>query len=90
MSINATYDVFIKITFFILERDVYFSFKHKFGPKVSLIYVIQVLTQPNVAVLPKFAMLSHLELGIVSVEVLLGLLQKSSVLNTLLFKVGNY
>jgi hypothetical protein len=84
MSINATYDVFIKITFFI------FSFKHKFGPKVSLIYVIQVLTQPNVAVLPKFAMLSYLELGTVSVEVLLGLLQKSSVLNTLLFKVGNY
>ncbi|WJX72582.1 hypothetical protein P8452_56448 [Trifolium repens] len=46
----------------------------------------EVLTQPNVAVLPKFAMLSYLELGTVSVEVLLGLLQKSSVLNTLLFK----
>ena len=51
---------------------------------------IQVLTQPNVAVLPKFEMLSHLELGFVNVEVLLGLLQKSCVLNTLLFKVGNY
>ncbi|MCH80088.1 F-box/FBD/LRR-repeat protein, partial [Trifolium medium] len=46
----------------------------------------EVLTQPNVAVLPKFAMLSHLDLGFVSGEVLLGLLQKSSVLNTLLFK----
>ncbi|CAJ2659479.1 unnamed protein product [Trifolium pratense] len=46
----------------------------------------EVLTQPNVAVLPKFAMLSHLELGSVSGEVLLGLLQKSPVLNTLIFK----
>jgi hypothetical protein len=89
MSINATYDVFIKITFFILKRDVYFSFKHKFASKFSLIYVIQVLTHPNVAMLPKFPMLSHLELGCVTDVVLLRLLQKSSVLNTLLFKVGN-
>ncbi|WJX67924.1 hypothetical protein P8452_52347 [Trifolium repens] len=51
----------------------------------------KVLTQPNVAVLPKFEMLSHLELGFVNVEVLLGLLQKSCVLNTLLFKgISNF
>ena len=42
------------------------------------------------AVLPKFAMLTHLDLGSVSSKVLLGLLQKSPVLNTLVFKVGNY
>ncbi|KAK2422877.1 hypothetical protein QL285_033374 [Trifolium repens] len=47
----------------------------------------QVLTHPNVAMLPKFPMLSHLELGCVTDVVLLRLLQKSSVLNTLLFKV---
>ncbi|CAJ2659480.1 unnamed protein product [Trifolium pratense] len=45
-----------------------------------------VLTQQNVAVLPKFAMLSHLELGSVSGEVLLRILQKAPVLNTLFFK----
>ncbi|WJX67926.1 hypothetical protein P8452_52348 [Trifolium repens] len=47
----------------------------------------QVLTHPNVAMLPKFPMLSHLELGCVTDVVLLRLLQKSSILNTLLFKV---
>ncbi|GAU27358.1 hypothetical protein TSUD_55110 [Trifolium subterraneum] len=46
----------------------------------------EVLTLPNVAVLPKYAMLSHLELGSVSWEVLLGLLQKTPVLNALFFK----
>ncbi|KAK2368289.1 F-box/FBD/LRR-repeat protein [Trifolium repens] len=46
----------------------------------------EVLTQPNMAVLPKFAMLTHLDLGSVSSKVLLGLLQKSPVLNTLVFK----
>ncbi|WJX72585.1 hypothetical protein P8452_56450 [Trifolium repens] len=46
----------------------------------------EILTQPNLAVLPKFAMLNHLELGSVSGEVLLGLLQKSPVLNTLVFQ----
>ncbi|WJX67874.1 hypothetical protein P8452_52303 [Trifolium repens] len=45
-----------------------------------------VLTQPNMALLPKFAMLTHLDLGSVSSKVLLGLLQKSPVLNTLVFK----
>jgi hypothetical protein len=35
-------------------------------------------------------MLTHLDLGSVSSKVLLGLLQKSPVLNTLVFKVGNY
>jgi len=39
------------------------------------------------AVLPKFAMLSHLDLGYVSGEVLLGFLQKTPILNTLVFKV---
>ena len=53
-------------------------------------FVIQVLTQPNMALLPKFAMLTNLDLGSVSGEVLLGLLQKSPVLHTLVFKVGNY
>ncbi|RHN74792.1 putative FBD domain-containing protein [Medicago truncatula] len=37
-------------------------------------------------VLPKFAMLSHLDVGIVSGEVLLGLLQKTPVLTILDFK----
>lgn len=40
--------------------------------------------------LPLFGMLSQLELGLVSGEVLLGLLLKSPVLKTLAFKVGNY
>ncbi|XP_058736056.1 F-box/FBD/LRR-repeat protein At3g14710-like [Vicia villosa] len=43
-------------------------------------------TQPNVAILSKFAMLSHLELRDVSIEVLLGLIQNSPALNTLFFK----
>ncbi|KAK2422806.1 hypothetical protein QL285_033308 [Trifolium repens] len=38
------------------------------------------------AVLPKFAMLTHLDFGSVSSKVLLGLLQKSPILNTLVFK----
>ncbi|CAK8579436.1 unnamed protein product [Lathyrus sativus] len=43
--------------------------------------------QPNLASVPKFAMLSYLELvGLVSVEVLLCLIQKCPVLNTLVFK----
>ncbi|KAK2368291.1 hypothetical protein QL285_081496 [Trifolium repens] len=46
----------------------------------------EVLTQPNVAVLPKFAMLSHLELCAVSGKVLLGLLRKTPVLKTLFLK----
>ncbi|GAU27359.1 hypothetical protein TSUD_55120 [Trifolium subterraneum] len=46
----------------------------------------EVLTQPNVAVLPNYAMLSHLELGYVSVKVLLGLLKKTPVLHTLIFQ----
>ncbi|XP_058736041.1 F-box/FBD/LRR-repeat protein At3g14710-like [Vicia villosa] len=47
---------------------------------------LEFRTQPNVAILPKFAMLSYLELGYVSVQVLLGLIQNSPTLNTLLFK----
>ncbi|XP_045801094.1 uncharacterized protein LOC123894966 [Trifolium pratense] len=46
----------------------------------------EVLTQPTVALLSKFAMLTHLDLGSVSGEVLFGLLQKSPVLNTLIFE----
>lgn len=38
--------------------------------------------------LPVFGMLSHLELGLVTAAVLLGLLLKSPVLETLHFKVG--
>ncbi|PNX84267.1 F-box/LRR-repeat protein, partial [Trifolium pratense] len=49
----------------------------------------EVLTQPTVALLSKFAMLTHLDLGSVSGEVLFGLLQKSPVLNTLIFQVCN-
>lgn len=41
------------------------------------------------AKLPSFKMLSHLKLGLVSGEVLLGLLHKSPILKTLHFKVGN-
>lgn len=52
-------------------------------------FVIQVLAQPNMGS-SKFATLTHLDLGSVSDEVLLCLLQKSPVLNTLVFKVGNY
>jgi hypothetical protein len=57
--------------------------------QVSLIYVIQVLTKQNVAVLPKFAMLSHLDLGYITGEVWFGLLHKTPVLNTLVFEVSN-
>ncbi|XP_058773564.1 F-box/LRR-repeat protein At4g14103-like [Vicia villosa] len=46
----------------------------------------EVLTQPNVAVLPQFSMLIHLELGLTLCEVLLGLLQRSPLLKTLSFK----
>jgi hypothetical protein len=42
----------------------------------------------KVAVLPKFAMLSHLDLACVSGKVLLGLLQKTPVINTLVLRVG--
>ncbi|KAL5077763.1 hypothetical protein RYX36_016747, partial [Vicia faba] len=41
-----------------------------------------VMTKPNGALLPKFAMLSNLKLGFVSVEVLLGLIQNAPALNT--------
>ncbi|KAK2422822.1 F-box/FBD/LRR-repeat protein [Trifolium repens] len=40
----------------------------------------------KVAVLPKFAMLSHLDLACVSGKVLLGLLQKTPVINTLVLR----
>ncbi|KAK2422820.1 hypothetical protein QL285_033322 [Trifolium repens] len=69
-----------------IESYAFILLKQFIEVKCMKFHGSEVLTQPNVAVLPKFAMLSHLELGIVSVEVLLGLLQKSSVLNTLLFK----
>ncbi|CAK8579434.1 unnamed protein product [Lathyrus sativus] len=49
-------------------------------------YGSEVLTRPNLAILPKFAMLSYLELGFVSFEVLLCLIQKTPVLNTLVFE----
>jgi hypothetical protein len=52
-------------------------------------FIIQnVEDQPNVIVLPKFAMLSHLDLGGVGSKVLLGLLQKTPVINTLVLWVG--
>lgn len=54
----------------------------------KFLYDIQVLTQPNVAVLPELAMLSYLDLGLIKCEVLLGLLQRSPILGTLIFKVG--
>ncbi|XP_058732190.1 F-box/FBD/LRR-repeat protein At3g14710-like [Vicia villosa] len=44
------------------------------------------LEEPILDLLPRFAMLSDLELDFVSVEVLLGLIQKSPALNTLLIK----
>ncbi|KAL6534926.1 hypothetical protein OROGR_013601 [Orobanche gracilis] len=47
----------------------------------------EVLTQQRVALLPVFGMLSHLELGLVTGEILLGLLLKSPVLNTLHLKI---
>ncbi|KAG4931078.1 hypothetical protein AAZX31_17G184400 [Glycine max] len=51
----------------------------------------QVLAQSKVASLPLFGMLSELELGLVSGEVLLGLLLKSPVLKTLLFEgISNF
>ncbi|KAJ1378490.1 Leucine-rich repeat domain superfamily [Sesbania bispinosa] len=46
----------------------------------------EVLAQQKVSVLPVFGMLSHLELGFVSGEVLLGILLKSPILKTVLFK----
>jgi hypothetical protein len=52
-------------------------------------FVIQVVEdQSKAAVLPKFAMLSHLDLACVSGKVLLGLLQKTPVINTLVLRVG--
>ncbi|KAJ1383998.1 Leucine-rich repeat domain superfamily [Sesbania bispinosa] len=46
----------------------------------------EVLAQQKVSALPVFGMLSHLELGLVTGEVLLGILLKSPILKTLLFK----
>ncbi|XP_058740950.1 putative F-box/FBD/LRR-repeat protein At5g22670 [Vicia villosa] len=46
----------------------------------------EVLTQPNMIALPRFAMLSHLDLGVITGDVLLSLLQKSPILNTLVLK----
>ncbi|XP_058740952.1 uncharacterized protein LOC131613286 [Vicia villosa] len=46
----------------------------------------EVLTQANMIVLSRFAMLSHLDLGVITGEVLLSLLQKSPILNTLVLK----
>ncbi|PNX92214.1 F-box/LRR-repeat protein [Trifolium pratense] len=46
----------------------------------------EVLPQPNVAALPEFPMLGHLELGLIRFEVLFGLLQRSPILKTLTFK----
>ncbi|KAJ1383996.1 Leucine-rich repeat domain superfamily [Sesbania bispinosa] len=61
------------------------------GPRAfSASHTIQsseVLAQQKVSVLPVFGMLCHLELGLVTTgEVLLGILLKSPVLKTLLFK----
>ncbi|KAJ1378487.1 F-box-like domain superfamily [Sesbania bispinosa] len=59
----------------------------KFVSSVFLYWsVIQVLTKQKVAGLPVFGKLSHLELNLVTGEVLLGLLLKSPVLKTLVFK----
>ncbi|KAJ1378488.1 FBD domain [Sesbania bispinosa] len=46
----------------------------------------EVLAQQEVSVLPVFGILCHLELGLVTGQVLFGLLLKSPVLKTLLFK----
>ncbi|KAK7324475.1 hypothetical protein VNO77_28044 [Canavalia gladiata] len=50
---------------------------------------VLALLQLNDAILPVFGMLSHLELGLVTAEVLLALLLRSPILKTLVFEVGN-
>jgi len=54
--------------------------------KIEFSYV-QELGQRSVANLPLFGMLSHLDLGSVTGDVLLGLLLKSPILRTLVFEV---
>ncbi|GAU27361.1 hypothetical protein TSUD_55140 [Trifolium subterraneum] len=49
-------------------------------------HILVVIDQPNVVVLPKFSMLSDLDLACVSGKVLLVLLQKTPVINTLVLK----
>jgi hypothetical protein len=63
----------------------------------NFLYVMQFLTQSKedvypVSTLPLFANLSHLELGLVTIEFIFGLLQKSPVLKTLVLalKVSIY
>jgi len=64
-----------------------------FDPSVaisnSLCHLFQVDLMPpeNLCV---FSMLTQLELGLVSVDILLALLQKTPVLKTLVIKVRNY
>ncbi|KAK7244067.1 hypothetical protein RIF29_38885 [Crotalaria pallida] len=68
----------------ILYKDSYVET----GTRVILLLkqLYQVLAQSRVDFLPSFNMLSHLELGLVTWEVLLGLLQKSPILKRLVFK----
>lgn len=47
------------------------------------------LSESDMAMLPVFGMLSHLELGLVTADFLLALLLRSPVLKTLAFKVVN-
>jgi hypothetical protein len=73
-----------------MEIEVVFHNLHLLQYTNKFLYDIQALIQQNVAVLPEFPMLSHLELGLIRFDVFLGLLQRSPILKTLTFKVGNY
>ncbi|XP_058740951.1 F-box/FBD/LRR-repeat protein At3g14710-like [Vicia villosa] len=90
---SAASDTFVKI---MLHRDG--SYVQETGSRACLLlkqfsqakriefHGSEVLTQPNMIALPRFAMLSHLDLGIITGDVLLSLLQKSPILNTLVLK----
>ncbi|XP_058740942.1 F-box/FBD/LRR-repeat protein At3g14710-like [Vicia villosa] len=85
---SAARDTFVKI---MLQRTGSGSFaclllKQFSQAKRIEFHRSEVLTQPDMIVLPRFAMLSHLDLGVVTGEVLLSLLQKSPILNTLVLK----
>jgi hypothetical protein len=71
-----------------MEIEVVFHNLHLLQYTNKFLYDIQALIQQNVAVLPEFPMLSHLELGLIRFDVFLGLLQRSPILKTLTFKVG--
>ncbi|XP_058740954.1 F-box/FBD/LRR-repeat protein At5g53840-like [Vicia villosa] len=90
---SAASDTFVKI---MLHRDG--SYVQETGSRTCLLlkqfsqakrikfHGSEVLTEANMFVLPRFSMLSHLDLDIITGEVLLSLLQKSPNLNTLVLK----